>query len=129
MQLDDYFEEKKGTGVLSTADASGRVNAALYGRPHFIDGQTLAFIMADRLSHANLQTNGHAVYLFREEGERYAGKRLYLTKTRETDDPTIIDTIRSGPPHGNQTDGARDKKYVVYFQIDRVLPLIGDSVE
>jgi len=129
MQLKDYFEKKRGTGVLATADVSGKVNAALYGRPHFIDDQALAFIMADRLTHANLQTNGNAVYLFREEGQQYRGRRLYLTKTGETDDPATIDAIRSVPPHGNQPDGSHDKKYLMYFHIDRVLPLIGDTVE
>ena len=37
MSLAEYFEHVTGVGVLSTADASGRVNSAVYGRPHFID--------------------------------------------------------------------------------------------
>lgn len=45
MNVDDYFKEKKGLGILATADGEGRVNAAVYGRPHFIDGETVAFIM------------------------------------------------------------------------------------
>ncbi|MBW2559855.1 MAG: pyridoxamine 5'-phosphate oxidase family protein, partial [Deltaproteobacteria bacterium] len=62
MTLGDYFEKTTGTGVLATADSSGKVNAAIYGRPHFINDQTIAFIMADRLTHANIQTNDSAVY-------------------------------------------------------------------
>lgn len=34
MKLDDYFENTNGVGVLSTADDKGKVNAAIYGRPH-----------------------------------------------------------------------------------------------
>jgi hypothetical protein len=30
MALKDYFEEQKGTGVLATADSSGKVDAAVY---------------------------------------------------------------------------------------------------
>jgi len=83
MTLSEYFESAKGTGVLATANASGEVDAALYGRPHVIDDRTIAFIMADRLSHQNLQSNSHATYLFVERGEGYKGKRLYLTKIAE----------------------------------------------
>ncbi|HOD27619.1 MAG TPA: hypothetical protein PKH03_00275 [Syntrophales bacterium] len=50
MKLDTYFETHTGIGVLSTADAEGRVNAAIYGRPHVLDEQTVAFIAADRLA-------------------------------------------------------------------------------
>lgn len=92
MKLSEYFEKNKGIGVLSTADSSGKVNAAIYGRPHFMDEETVAFIAADRLTHANLQTNPHAVYLFKEDG-RYEGQRLYLTKTREEKDSPLIDEI------------------------------------
>jgi hypothetical protein len=42
MNLKEYFENTKGVGVLSTADSSGKVNAAIYGRPHFVDDATVA---------------------------------------------------------------------------------------
>ncbi|HOO91644.1 MAG TPA: pyridoxamine 5'-phosphate oxidase family protein [Syntrophales bacterium] len=128
MSLSEYFEKRVGTGVLSTADGSGKVNAAIYGRPHFIDDQTIAFIMADRLTHANLTENSSAIYLFREAGEGYMGRRLYLTRTGETEDLKVIEDIRSRPRHGNHTKGSHDKKYLVYFHIDRILPLIGDTI-
>ncbi|MBW2673274.1 MAG: pyridoxamine 5'-phosphate oxidase family protein [Deltaproteobacteria bacterium] len=129
MTLGDYFEKTTGTGVLATADSSGKVNAAIYGRPHFINDQTIAFIMADRLTHANIQTNDSAVYLFRESGDRYVGRRLYLTRTGETDKPKLIDEIRERPHHDDRPRDSHDKKYLVYFHIDRVLPLIGDTIK
>ena len=48
MKLNEYFEKKKGRGVIATADSEGRVGVAVYARPHFIDEKTVAFIMADR---------------------------------------------------------------------------------
>ena len=39
----------KQPGVLSTAGAQGEVDAAIYARPHFVDQETVAFIMADML--------------------------------------------------------------------------------
>jgi hypothetical protein len=52
MSLANYFENVKGVGVLGTADPEGKVDLALYARPHVIDEETVAFIMRDRLSHS-----------------------------------------------------------------------------
>ena len=58
MDIKDYFEKKKGLGVLSTADGNGIVNSAIYARPHVMEAGSLAFIMRDRLTHKNIQTSG-----------------------------------------------------------------------
>ena len=84
-KLSEYFEKAKGVGVLATADAQGKVNLAVYSRPHFLDSNddnTVAFIMADRLSHANIVANPHAAYSFHEDGEGYYGNWpvLYLSR-------------------------------------------------
>jgi len=126
MQLDEYFEKTQGVGVLSTADAQGRVNAAIYGRPHVMDANTLAFIAADRLTHANLQTNPSAVYLFKEEGS-YAGKRLYLTKIREEKDSPLIDEIRRHRDKKKEGKEKTQSRFLIFFAIDKELPLIGDD--
>ena len=60
MNLKDYFENTKGVGVLATADADGKVNVAVYARPHFLDPEdddSPTFIMNERLSYANVQAN------------------------------------------------------------------------
>jgi hypothetical protein len=125
MKLSQYFEQTKGIGVLATADAQGKVNVAIYARPHFLDQHddgTCAFIMSDRVSHDNVKANPHAAYLFVEEGEGYVGKRLTLTMVREETDIEKIQSIRrrSVPPVSEE--GA---KYLVHFRIDAVRPLIG----
>ena len=97
MKLSEYFENAKGVGVLATAAADGKVNTAIYSRPHFLDPNdenTVAFIMGDRLCHTHVQANPHASYLFIEQGEGYVGKRLSLTKIREETDPEKIQAIR-----------------------------------
>jgi hypothetical protein len=124
MTISEYFDTTKGVGVLSTADKDGKVNAAIYGRPHFMDEQTVAFISADRLTHANLQTNPHAVYLFKEE-DHYEGKRLYLMKTREEKDSPLIDEIRRRRYKEMEGKYKPESKYLIYFHLDKVLPLIG----
>ncbi|MDH3557663.1 MAG: pyridoxamine 5'-phosphate oxidase family protein [Deltaproteobacteria bacterium] len=124
MKLKDYFESVKGRGVLATADADGKVDAAIYATPHFIDDdETIAFIMRDRLSHHNLQSNSHAAYLFMESGGGFAGKRLFLTKTREEQDSELLNSLRRRTSPGDE----KEPKFLVFFQIDKVLPLIGDG--
>ena len=55
MTLKDYFTVTDGVGILSTADQKGVVDAALYSKPHCMEDGTLAFIMRDRLTHANIE--------------------------------------------------------------------------
>ena len=128
MTLSEYFESAKGTGVLATANASGEVDVALYGRPHVIDDRTIAFIMADRLSHRNLQSNPHATYLFVERGEGYKGKRLYLTKVVEETDPQKIQAIRRHPLP-TECGAESESRFLVHFRVDHVRPLVGDTPE
>jgi hypothetical protein len=72
-ELKDYFENTTGHGVLATADAQGKVNQAVFARPHYMEDGSLAFIMPHRLTHKNLQENSHAAYLFMEKGPGYKG--------------------------------------------------------
>jgi hypothetical protein len=129
MELKNYFEQTDGRGIMATADVSGRLTAAVYAKPHFLedDAVTVTFIMADRLTHHNLQSNPHAVYLFMESGEAYAGKRLYLTKTGEEKNSPLIEEIsrRNRCPF-DETYTDRDR-FLVTFSIDNILPLIGDE--
>jgi len=123
--LNDYFENKKGLGVLSTANAQGWVDAAIYSRPHVIDEHSVAFIMLDRLSHNNLQTNPHAAYLFVEQAEGYKGKRLYLTKIREEKDLALIESMRRHRQPQSVANKETDE-FLVYFRINKIRPLVGD---
>jgi pyridoxamine 5'-phosphate oxidase-like protein len=122
--LRDYFENTDGIGVLGTADAEGNVDLAVYARPHMADDETVAFIMADRTSHANITANPNAAYLFVERGPGYKGKRLHLTKTREETDPKRIEEVRREGRKGR--DYGDLLKFLVYFRIEKVRSLAGD---
>ncbi len=125
MELKDYFEQAKGKGVIATADADGKVGMAVYGRPHFISGKRVAFLMADRLMHKNLMSNPSASYLFIEDGPRYKGKRLYMTKIGEEQNEELADQLRRKKKYASDESYKKGERYVVYFQIDKALPLIG----
>jgi len=126
MKLAEYFEKNTGIGVLATADDKGIVNAALYARPHFMNEETIVFIMADRLSHNNLQSNPHAAYLFLESGDKSVGKRMHLTKIKEEKDSPLIATLRRRKTSAEKKSLESETKYLVYFRIDKVLPLVGE---
>lgn len=126
MKLNEYFAQANGVGVLSTADRDGKVDAAIYAKPHVMDDGTLAFIMRDRLTHHNVQENPYAAYLFIEQGNGYKGVRLFLRKAREDTDPELIRkmTRRWLSP---EEDAAKGPKFLVYFQVEKVLDLTGSG--
>jgi hypothetical protein len=123
MDIKNYFEKTKGLGVLSTADENGIVNSAIYARPHFMEDGLLAFIMRDRLTHKNIQSNPSATYLFREDGPGYHGKRLYLTKIREEENSELISSLsrRTYPSDKDR----RERKFLVFFKLEKERPLVG----
>jgi hypothetical protein len=124
-ELSSYFEKTVGFGILATADGDGKVDTAVYARPHFLEDGTIAFIIRDRLTHHNLQSNVHANYLFREGTGGYKGKRLFLTKLRESENDELIAKLRRRQ-YIHETDEA---KFLVYFRIDKALPLVGPGRE
>ena len=129
MKLSEYFEKTKGQGVFATADSKGKVGTAVYARPHFMNEKTVAFIMADRLMHKNLQSNPNASYLFMESKERYVGKRFYLTKIKEEKDSALINKIRRRESCPVDESLQKTKSDILsIFRIDKVLPLIGAKI-
>lgn len=123
MNLRDYFESTEGIGVLGTADAEGKVDLAIYARPHVVDDESVALIMRDRTSHNNITANPHAAYLFVEAGKGYKGKRLYLTRTHEETDPARIEALRREGRKEHGQEGA--VRFLVHFKVDKVRPLVG----
>ncbi len=125
MDLKKYFEETEGMGIIATSDSSGKVDMAVYSRPHFMEDNTIAFIMTDRLTHENLQSNNQAAYLFREEAPGYRGKRLYLTKLGEEQDSDLLYSLRNERFPSQKEEGK--SRFLVFFRIDHVRPLIGED--
>lgn len=122
MELKSYFESTNGTGILSTADSNGKVDAAIYSRPLFLENK-IAFIMRDRLTHKNLESNPHAVYLFIEDGPGYKGKRIYLTKVKEEKNSERIASLKRRKKDANPDED----KFLVFFEFNSERPLVGDN--
>lgn len=124
MNLKEYFATHRGVGVLSTADEQGRVDSAIYARPHVLEDGTLAMIMRERLTHKNLQANPYAAYLFIENTGGYKGVRLFIKKIREDDDAELISKM-TRRTLSEEEDQAKGPKFIVYFKVEKGLQLIG----
>jgi hypothetical protein len=126
MELKEYFENSSGKGVLATANSDGEVDAAIYSKPHVIDDGTIAFIMRERLTYKNLQSNPYAAFLFIEDGAHFNGIRIFLKKLKEDTDTELIKkmTKRYLTP---EEDKAKGPKFLVYFKAEKILNLIGSG--
>ena len=125
MNLQQYFSETEGIGILSTADVNGEVNGAVYAKPHFLEDGCLSFIMQDKLTHHNLLSNPYAAYVFVERNAGFQGIRLYLVKKEEVQDDALIDSISR-----RTKDKAADQavsRFLVTFTVEKVLKLVGDT--
>lgn len=126
MTLKEYLENRQGKSILSSAGSAGLVTSAIYSKPHMLDDGTLAFVMRKRLTHENLATNPCAAYMFIEEGHGHQGLRVFLRKLREDTDSALLEkmTRRHLSP---EEDKAKGPKFLVYFSVEKILPLIGDG--
>jgi Pyridoxamine 5'-phosphate oxidase len=122
MNLTEYFAQHDGTAILATADAGGKVDAAVFSKPHLIEGDVIALLMSDRLSHANLQNNPHAAYLFMEKGPGWQGIRLYIRRLREERNSELARSLI----RRRDADAKTLDINLVFFQIEEILPLIGE---
>ncbi len=125
MNLHDYFTKAQGLGILTTSNAEGDVNAAIYTKPTVTDDSTLSFNMLSRLSYANIQSNPKAAFMFIESSEGYKGKRLYLTKVSEKANALHTQTLKEKYPRVFK-QGELDK-HIVCFRVDRVRSLVDES--
>ena len=121
MDLKDYFSNKKGLGRLSTADSTGKVNSAVYSRPHFLGDDQVSFIMRDRLTRANLKSNPNANYMFVQHTEGLSGLRINLHKLSESSDQQQIAKLS----RRKTTSKSEEKRYLVTFRVEKILSLIG----
>lgn len=123
MNLSEIFSSY-GLGVMATAGADGRVNTAVYARPHLVDNETLVWGVTEGRTFRNVSENPHAAYLFREDSPGFRGVRLQLELLRTEEAGEMLDTIRQetnrivGPAAGGRVTHA------LWFRITEVRALV-----
>lgn len=118
MNLENYFQQHNGLGVLSSADKEGRVNAALYARPKIQDNKAI-FLAAPNHTLNNLKQNPYAHYLFKEDTEGYEGVRLQLCLINIDENQERVNTLRT------RHKAEQHYAYVLEFEILESIDLIG----
>lgn len=94
MNLAELFTNP-GLGVMSTSSSDGKVNSAVYARPHVIDETTLVWGMTDKRTYQNLTRNRHAAFLFKTNGPGYNGVRLALELIKTEEEGELLETIKA----------------------------------
>lgn len=125
MNLENYFSNIKGTGILATSDAKGNVDAAVYARPFVIDEKIIAFSMMEHKSYSNIMSNPKACFLFIEKGEGFKGHRFYLQQKGEETNPEIIKMLKK--MHNLADVGSSGTRHIIYFTISSIRPLVSDK--
>lgn len=122
MNINKYFVDNDGMGVISTVSAEGIPNSAIYAKPHIMGDDTLAFIMRDRLTHSNLKVNPNANYMFLEHRHGFNGVRLSLVKIEETCDRERINKLSR---RNRSLEDDEESRFLVTFKVTKALTLIG----
>lgn len=118
-----YFAGHRGHGLFATSDRTGKVNVAVFARPHVLPDGSFAWGMADRLTHRNLTENPFAAFAFDEGG--WQGHRFYLEKIGEEEEGALVETIRANAENVVGVGVAGAVRRVVRFRVLQVLPLVG----
>ena len=126
MLLKDYLRQVSGTGVLSTSDAAGNVNSAIYSKPFVTEDGLLAFLMRERQTWHNIEENPHANFMFIERGAPYQGIRVRLVEVAEESDDELVDRMTRGWI-SSEENRELGPKHLVYFRIEKIRKLVGDD--
>ncbi len=123
MNLAELFTHP-GLGVMSTSSSDGKVNSAVYSRPHVIDETTLVWGMTDKRTYKNLTCNRHAAYLFKTSGPGFSGVRLDLEMIRTEEEGDLLATIKANTDEIVGPGAGAAVTHAVWFRVTETRPLI-----
>ncbi len=112
-----------GKGIIATASKAGVVNTAVYAVPHVVDGETVAWGMADGRTWDNVRENPNASYAYFAPGEGFRGARLILALSRTEDAGEMLEKIRERVRSIVPADPGA-VKHVAYFRVVETRPLV-----
>lgn len=113
-----------GLGVMSTSSSDGKVNSAVYARPHLIDETTLVWGMTDKRTYHNLNCNRHAAFLFKTSSPGFSGVRLALELLKTEESGDLLETIKANTDVVVGPGAGAAVTHAVWFKVLEVRPLI-----
>lgn len=129
-QLMEYFNKQPRLATLSTADKSGKADAAVLGSPRMVDEETVMLTLRKNRTFANLQENPYAVLAIMEPGkipQEWKGIRVYLKMIDSQTSGEKLETLRAQaiPRIGEAT--AKLIHAVVTLEIYEVRPMVDNG--
>jgi hypothetical protein len=113
-----------GLGVMSTSSSDGKVNSAVYARPHIIDETTLVWGMTDKRTYQNLTRNRHAAFLFKTSSPGFSGVRLALELIKTEESGDLLETIKANTDVVVGPGAGAAVTHAVWFRVTEVRDLI-----
>lgn len=123
MKLLELFANP-GLGVMSTSSSDGKVNSAVYARPHVIDETTLVWGMTDKRTYQNLTRNRHAAFLYKLNNPGFSGVRLALELIKTEEEGDLLATIKTNTNHIVGPGAGAAVTHAAWFRVVEVRPLI-----
>ncbi len=123
MNLSELFTHP-GLGVMSTSSSDGKVNSAVYARPHVIDETTLVWGMTDKRTYQNISRNRHAAFLFKENGHGFSGVRLALELIRTEEEGELLDLIKQNTDDIVGPGAGASVTHAAWFKVVEVRDLV-----
>jgi len=127
-KLTDFFNKQPRLGSLSTADKSGKVNAAYFGSIQMIDDKTVVMGLGSNRTLKNLQENPYAVFMIMEPGKtlpEWKGLRVYLKMTECNQSGRKLDEMRAKIAEKVGAETANKMiQAAVQFEVAEVRPIV-----
>ena len=123
MNLTELFSHP-GLGVMSTSSPDGKVNNAVYARPHVIDETTLVWGMTDNRTYQNLARNRHAAFLFKTSDPGFSGVRLGLELIRTEEEGVLLAAIKANTDEIVGPGAGAAVTHAAWFRVTETRPLI-----
>jgi hypothetical protein len=124
MQL---FNKRPRIGSLSTANAKGEVNVAVFGSPQMIDENTVVMGIGRNRSFRNLQENPKAAFIVVEPGKstmEWKGARVYLEAVAIETAGGFFDQIKENIEKAAGKGASGMIHAAVRFRITEVRPIL-----
>jgi hypothetical protein len=129
-KLLEIFNKRPRIGTLSTANAQGDVNVAVFGSPQMIDENTVVMGIGENRSFRNLRENPKAAFIVMEPGETvmdWKGARVYLEALAIETGGGFYDQIRENIAKAAGEQAARMIHAAIRFKITEVRPIVDVS--
>jgi hypothetical protein len=126
-KLLEVFNKQPRIGTLSTANAKGEVNVAVFGSPQMIDENTVVMGIGENRSFSNLRENPKAVFIVLEPGKTlmdWKGARVYLEALDIETGGGFYDQIRDDIAKTSGEQTARMIHAAIRFRITEVRPIV-----